>query len=81
MVGTPTKPTAVAVPVTNPTRESEGREAGAQKGRLCNSCADKLEKSNSKTMSCPLKVTTDNEAARKAKRMDLFMLTCTHRQL
>lgn len=26
MLGAPTKPTAVAVPVTDPTRESEGRE-------------------------------------------------------
>ncbi len=28
MVGAPTKPTAVAVPVTNPTGESEGRKEG-----------------------------------------------------
>lgn len=28
MMGAPSKPTAVAVPVTNPTRESEGREGG-----------------------------------------------------
>lgn len=26
MVGAPTNPTAVAVPVTDPTRESEGKE-------------------------------------------------------
>lgn len=51
--GAPTKPTAVAVPVTDPTRESEGEREGAGKDRLCNSCADKLEKSNSETMSCP----------------------------
>lgn len=29
-MGAPTKPTAVAVPVTNPTRESEGRERGGE---------------------------------------------------
>ncbi len=33
MVGAPTEPTAVAVPVTNPTRESEGRERGGE-GRI-----------------------------------------------
>lgn len=30
VMGAPTKPTAVAVPVTNPTRESEGRERGGE---------------------------------------------------
>lgn len=35
------------------------------KDRLCNSYVDKLEKSNSETMSCPLKVTTDNDGARE----------------
>lgn len=39
MVGAPTKPARVAVPVTNPTRESERRKDG-----LCNSCADKAGK-------------------------------------
>lgn len=38
MLGAPTKPTAVAVPVTDPTRESEGRERG--RGRT--DCADEL---------------------------------------
>lgn len=47
MVGAPAKPTAVAVPVTNPARESDGREreggkeGEAGKDELCNSCADK----------------------------------------
>lgn len=59
VVGASTKPAAVAVPVTCPTRESEG-ETGGEDG-LCNSCTDKLEKSNSGTMSCPLKVRTDTE--------------------
>lgn len=61
MVGAPTKPTTVTVPVTNPTRESDGGNRGGNDG-LCNSCADKLKKSNSETMSCPLKVSTDNES-------------------
>lgn len=29
-MGTPTEPTAIAVPVTNPTRDSEGREVGGE---------------------------------------------------
>lgn len=56
VVGAPTNPTTVAVPVTSPARESERGEDG-----LCSSSAEKLEKSNSDTMPCPLKVRTDNE--------------------
>lgn len=69
-MGAPTKPTAVAVPVTNPTWESEGRERGVGKDGLCNSCARKLENTNSETMSCPLKVNMNNEGAQEVKLMD-----------
>lgn len=64
-MGAPTKPTASAVPVTNPTRESaveggeRGGEGGGREDGVCNSCADKLEKSNSETMSCLCKATTE----------------------
>lgn len=54
-MGAPTKPTAVAVPVTNPTRESEGRGRMGQGGTVEKTS---WEKSNSEIMSFPLKVTT-----------------------
>lgn len=60
VMGAPTEPTAVAVPVTNPTRESEVRERDREglvgKDGACRSHQDKLEKSNFKTMSCPSKL-------------------------
>ena len=56
MVGAPTKPTAVAVPVTSPARESgrgrEERRGGGGGGRT-DSVISESEKLNFETMSCP----------------------------
>lgn len=71
MLGAPTKPAAVAVPVTNPTRESEGRKDG-----LCNSCADKVRK-----VELWDNVTSHSKSLQTMREHEGIMLTCTDRIL